>query len=161
MVTGGQVRVAGPKGSLELKLPPETEVVVSKDEVEVKVKDPHLGHIHGLIRSLVANMVKGVVEGWSKTLELTGTGFRAATDGGKLTLALGFSHPVIVSAPPGITFEVKENRITISGADKRLVGEIAAKVRKLKPADPYKAKGFKYEGEIIMRKAGKAAKTTA
>jgi large subunit ribosomal protein L6 len=91
-------------------------------------------------------------------LELAGTGFRSSTDGGELQLALGFSHPVIVKAPEGIKFEVKENKITVLGANKTLVGEVAAKIRRLKPADPYKLKGFKYENEVIIKKAGKAAK---
>ena len=112
----------------------------------------------GLRWAYLSNMVRGVTEGWGKVLELSGTGFRATTSGTQLDLALGFSHPIKVTAPAGITFEVKENKITIKGPDKELVGEIAARIRALRPADPYKAKGFKYENEVIVRKAGKAAK---
>jgi large subunit ribosomal protein L6 len=109
----------------------------------------------------MSNMVYGVSTGWNKVLELTGTGYRATVEGSNLNLALGFSHPVIVQSPKGITFEVKDGNITIRGADKMAVGEIAAKIRGLRPADPYKGKGFKYQGEVIIHKAGKAAKTGA
>ena len=103
-------------------------------------------------------MVIGVTAGWTKTLELSGTGFRSSVAGTNLNLALGFSHPVVIKAPDGITFEINENKIIVKGIDKTLVGEMAAQIRKLKPADPYKAKGFKYEGETVRRKPGKAAK---
>jgi large subunit ribosomal protein L6 len=103
-------------------------------------------------------MVIGVTEGWTKILELSGTGFRATTTGEELVLALGFSHPVKIPAPSGIRFEVKENKIKVAGSDKSLVGQVTAEIRSWKPADPYKAKGLKYENEIIIKKAGKAAK---
>jgi large subunit ribosomal protein L6 len=160
-VTGGLVEVTGPKGNLSLNLHPAAEVVVKDNQVVVSVKNEESKNIHGLTRSLIANMVHGVVEEWVKILELSGTGFRASATGDELQLALGFSHPVKVSAPSGIKFDVKENKISVTGIDKALVGEIAAKIRGLKPADPYKAKGFKYENEVIRRKAGKAAKTAA
>lgn len=154
-VTGNKVMVAGPRGRLEGIVPAQVQV---KDNL-VKVEGE--SQMAGMSRTLVFNMVKGVSEGWSKTLELSGTGFRAQVSEGKLQLALGFSHPVTVDAPDGITFEVKENKITVTGADRALVGEVAAKIRKLRPADVYKHKGFRYEGEKLIKKAGKAAKAGA
>ena len=155
-VTGSSVMVTGPKGRLEITTP--AEVKIENGEVRVSSPAPNLA---GMSRTLVANMVKGVVDGWSKALELSGTGYRATTTGTRLDLALGFSHPVVVDAPAGITFEVKENKITVLGADKAMVGLVASKIRRLRPADPYKLKGFKYEGEKIIKKAGKAAKAGA
>lgn len=153
--------VSGPLGKLQLDVNNAVEVVVLDGEVRVVLKDSESSNIHGLTRSLLANMIKGVSQGWDKTLELSGTGFRATTTGTELQLALGFSHPVKVTAPEGVKFEVKENKITVSGRDKIIVGEVAAKIRGLKPADPYKLKGLKYEGEVIIKKAGKAAKAGA
>lgn len=148
--------VSGPKGIMRVRVPIQVRV----DGGMVKVA-PTPGNLAGLTRTLVANAIAGVTIGWVKTLELSGTGYRAQTSGKQLTLALGFSHPVVIEAPEGIAFEVKENKIMISGVDRGLVGEMAAKLRGLRPADPYKAKGFKYEGEIIVKKAGKAAKAGA
>ncbi len=156
-VEGGKVLVFGPKGNLQINIPTGVSVDLANEHVTVK-GEGEIGSLLGLTRTLVSNMVVGVTEGWSKVLELSGTGYRANTTGNELNLALGFSHPVKLVAPAGLTFEVKDNKITIRGADKSLVGEMAAKIRALKPADPYKAKGFKYEGEVIIRKAGKAAK---
>ena len=154
-VTGNKITVKGPKGQLEATLP-----------AQVKVKDNQVitegeSQMAGMSRTMIYNMVKGVSEGWSKILELNGTGFRAQVTGGQLQLALGFSHSVNVDAPEGITFEVKENKITVTGADRALIGEVAAKLRGLRPADVYKHKGFKYEGEKLIKKAGKAAKAGA
>jgi len=160
-LAGGQAEVTGPKGTLKTKIHEKAEVKIDAESIKVEVPDQNYGNIHGLVRSLLANMVKGVTDGWTKTLELNGTGYRASTTGEELALALGFSHPVNIKAPAGISFEVKENKITIKGADKAMVGEIAAKIRGLKPADPYKLKGFKYEGEIIIKKVGKAVKAAA
>lgn len=157
-VSGKRVVVKGPKGELELKIVEGVEVVVESNQVKVNSGQSNL---HGLFRSLIANMVTGVATGWSKNLELSGTGYRASTNGSQLNLALGFSHPVVIDAPDGITFAVAENKITVAGIDKIMVGEVAAKIRAFRPADPYKAKGLKYEGEIIIRKAGKAAKAGA
>ena len=154
----GYIEVNGPKGSLKSPLHKDIRLEIIGNTVKVFIQDELKSNIHGLTRSLIANMVRGVAEEWKKTLELAGTGFRSSTDGGELQLALGFSHPVIVKAPEGIKFEVKENKITVLGANKTLVGEVAAKIRRLKPADPYKLKGFKYENEVIIKKAGKAAK---
>lgn len=158
---GNTVRVTGPKGTLTLKLHEKAGVKIDDQKICVVIDDDNFSNIHGLTRSLLFNMVRGVTDGWFKTLELNGTGYRASTTGSDLSLALGFSHPVDIKAPAGINFEVKENKITIRGADKALVGETAAKIRGLKPADPYKLKGFKYEGEIVIKKVGKAVKAAA
>jgi large subunit ribosomal protein L6 len=157
-VNSEQLTVKGPKGELTLILPSGSEVKSDGQEIKVSANS---GNIHGLVRSLVNNMVKGVSEGWTKSLELNGTGYRATVAGSDLQLALGFSHPVTVKAPIGVTFEVKENKITVIGFDKQLVGQMAAKIRSLRPADPYKLKGFKYTGEIIVKKVGKAVKAAA
>ncbi len=157
-IRDGLVVVSGPKGELTTKIPSEVKVTRDGDKVIV---NSEMSNLHGLIRTLINNCVLGVTDGWTKVLELNGTGYRANTTGAELNLALGFSHPVVVKAPTGITFTVVENKITVLGADKVVVGEVAAKIRRLRPADVYKAKGFKYEGEIIRRKAGKAAKAGA
>lgn len=157
-VTGNTVNVSGPKGNLQFALPTGVALKIADGVATVETA---MSNLQGLTRSMVANMVTGVTTGWTKSLELSGTGFRAATTGSELNLALGFSHPVIIKAPTGISFTVVENKITVSGADKTMVGEIAAKIRGKRPADPYKAKGLKYEGEVIIRKAGKAAKAGA
>jgi len=157
-VNSNRVSVVGPKGQLEWVMPEGVGAKIEEDKVLVTAK---LSNLHGLSRSLINNMVLGVSQGWSKTLELSGTGYRVAVAGSDLNMSLGFSHPVVVKAPAGVTFVVVENKITVSGTDKALVGEMAARIRGLKPADPYKAKGLKYEGEVIKRKAGKAAKAGA
>ncbi len=159
----GGVSIKGPKGELWQKIPTKVKVTLADKKILVSVADEESTSkaLHGLIRSLIANMVKGVTEGYSKTLELSGVGFRASVSGEKLALAVGFSHPVEITPPAGITFSVKENKITVTGIDKALVGEISAKVRAIRPAEPYKGKGIKYEGEIIRRKAGKAGKAGA
>ena len=157
-VNSNRVSVVGPKGNLEFTLPEGVATEIKDNKISVVSE---FSNLHGLSRSLIANMVTGVSTGWTKVLELSGTGYRANVSGKDLNLALGFSHPVKVTAPDGIAFTIAENKITVAGIDKGLVGEIAARIRKLKPADPYKAKGFKYEGEIIRRKAGKAAKAGA
>lgn len=157
-VVGGIVKVSGAKGVVEVRLPVGAEIKISDNIARVSADQSNL---QGLVKALVSNAVKGVAFGWKKSLELTGTGYKAVVVGGNLQLSLGFSHQVIVPSQPGIAFEVKENTITLSGIDRTLVGEIAAKIRAWKPADPYKAKGLKYQGEIIVRKAGKAAKAGA
>lgn len=151
----GMVLVAGPKGKLTVQIPEKVTVATVDGKVIVKSEAPNL---HGMVKTNISNAVKGVTEGWTRVLELSGTGYRAAVAGGTLQLALGFSHPVNVPAPAGIAFEAKDNKITVSGADKIMVGQTAAIIRSFRPADPYKAKGLKYEGEIIVKKAGKAAK---
>ena len=154
-VISSRVTVTGKKGELTLDVPRGVEVKVKDSQILVSSNQSNM---HGLVRSLINNMVIGVTAGWTKTLELSGTGFRSSVAGTNINLALGFSHPVVIKAPDGITFEINENKIIVKGIDKTLVGEMAAQIRKLKPADPYKAKGFKYEGETVRRKPGKAAK---
>lgn len=154
-ISGHGVDVAGPKGKLCVNIPDGVEVKLADSLVKIESKQSEM---QGMVKMMIANAVTGVTEGWKKTLELSGTGFRAAVAGNNLQMALGFSHPVNVVAPEGVAFEVKENKITVSGCDKGTVGQTAAIIRGWKPADPYKAKGLKYEGEVIIRKAGKAAK---
>jgi large subunit ribosomal protein L6 len=151
------IQLTGSKGSLNLILPAEVELVIDAHQIIVKTTAEKT-NIQGVIRANLANLVQGVTQGWTKVLELNGTGFRASSAGPQLDLALGFSHPVKVVAPTGISFAIKDNKITVSGMDKTLVGQVAAQVRKLKPADVYKHKGLKYEGEKLIKKAGKAAK---
>ena len=153
-ISGGVVQ--GPKGTVKVNIPRGVEVV-NKDGILTIAGGTN--NIQGLTRTLIANAIKGVTVDWSKTLELSGTGYRANVANGQLQLAMGFSHPVAITAPDGIEFVVKENKITVWGPDKALVGLMAARIRGVRPADPYKAKGFIYEGEKIIRKAGKAAKT--
>ena len=153
--------VKGPKGELVRKIPEGIELKLESNQVEIssKVKDKNINKtLLGTFRSNVANMVQGVSEGWSKKLELVGVGFRAEVSGTKLTMALGFSHPVVFEAPAGITFKVEKNIITVEGVDKELVGLVADKIRSVKPPEPYKGKGIKYSDEVVRRKAGKAAK---
>ena len=157
-VIGDRIQISGPKGELNLDIPHGVEVKVENNQILVTAK---LSNMWGLVRSLLNNMVIGVTDGWTKTLELSGTGYRANTTGTELNLALGFSHPIVVKAPEGIKFEVIENKIKVMGTDKGLVGQIAAQIRSYRPADPYKAKGFKYEGEVIVKKPGKSAKAGA
>jgi len=160
----GQVlSVTGPKGSLEVLIPQgvSTEEKEGSLSVSVSGKGKKMRIFHGTTRALIANAVKGVTEGWAKTLELVGTGFRAETTGALLTMALGFSHPVKVEAPEGISFKVEKTFVTIEGADRELVGLIAERIRKIRPPEPYKGKGIKYKDEVVRRKAGKAAKAQA
>jgi large subunit ribosomal protein L6 len=160
---GKMIKVAGTKGELMWVYPEKVTVKFAEGKLAIGSEDGagEINNLLGLTHSLVSNMVKGVVEGWTRTLELNGTGYRANVAGTDLNLALGFSHPVLIPAPAGVAFEVKENKIFVRGADKSLVGETAAKIRSLRPADPYKGKGFKYEGEVLIKKAGKAAKAGA
>ena len=154
----GTVRVKGPRG--ELARPVPKEITVTREDSTLHVErgsdEPTHRSLHGLTRSLIANMVTGVTTGFSRRLEVNGVGYRAAVSAGNLVLQVGYSHPVLVPAPPGITFVVQANAITISGADKELVGEVAAQVRRVRPPEPYKGKGIKYAEEVIRRKAGKA-----
>lgn len=154
------VLVAGPKGQLLVVLVPGVTVAVVGKTVEVKQKgDSKDSSLVGLCRSLIQNAVVGVTKGWSKTLELVGVGFRAQLEGTALVLHVGFSHPVKIEAPDGISFAITENKITVTGADKYLVGDIAASVKRVKKPEPYKGKGIRYLGEVIRKKLGKAAKT--
>ena len=155
------VRVAGPRGDLFERKARVIEVALQDGQIVVKRPTDRAEHraLHGLTRTLIANMVEGVTKGFEKQLEIQGVGYRAQLKGTDLELALGFSHPVHVMAPKGIEFEVPApTRITIRGIDKQLVGEIAANIRKIRKPEPYKGKGVRYEGEFVRKKAGKAAK---
>ena len=160
-VGDGSVSVTGPNGVLAQAVDPDIKVSVVEGEVRVERPTDEREHraLHGLYRSLIANMVEGVTKGFEKRLEIQGVGYRAAMKGSGLELQLGFSHPVDFPAPEGITFEVPApNRITIRGIDKQLVGETAARIRRIRKPEPYKGKGIRYEGEYVRKKAGKAAK---
>ena len=156
------VVVKGPKGTLEHEVPSTITVARDGDDLVVTRPDDERAHraLHGLTRSLVNNMVVGVSDGFSRDLEIVGVGYRAIPQGpAKIELQLGFSHPVFVDAPDGITFDVPQpTRIVVLGADKQLVGQVAADIRKLRKPEPYKGKGIRYSDERVLRKAGKSAK---
>ncbi len=159
--TGKIVSVSGPKGVLTMNLDPAISLEIEGDKVLVKRKSDQkkIKALHGLTRSLIANMTAGVKDLWSKNLELVGVGFRALVSGNKLTLNVGYSHPVEVVVPEGISFEVTDNtKIKVSGIDKQLVGQISANLKKIRVPDVYKGKGIRYEGEYIRKKVGKSAK---
>jgi large subunit ribosomal protein L6 len=158
--SNGVITVEGPKGKLTQKI----EDVITTEVVENKIvfnrpsdSKPHRAR-HGLYRSLVANMVTGVTEGFTRNLEIEGVGYRVEKTGKGITLSLGFSHPIVFFPPEGVEIKVEPgNKISVSGIDKQLVGQVAAKIRSLRPPEPYKGKGVRYEGEYIRRKAGKTA----
>ena len=160
-INGREVTVTGPKGKLSLEVAEPIEV--SQNDGVITVTRPNdegnVRALHGLSRSLVANMVTGVTEGYRKTLEIVGVGYRVQAKGSNLEFSLGFSHPVTVSPPEGITLRVETpTRLVVEGIDKQQVGEVAANIRKLRKPDPYKGKGLRYSGEHIRRKVGKAGK---
>ena len=161
-IAEGNLSVKGPKGTLARPIP--GEITVRQEDSTLLVERPNDERqnraLHGLTRSLVNNMVVGVTDGFNKDLEIVGVGYRATARGAnQIELALGFSHPVVVDAPDGITFEVPQpTRITVRGIDKELVGQVAANIRKIRKPEPYKGKGVRYAGERVIRKAGKAAK---
>jgi large subunit ribosomal protein L6 len=160
-IDGRNVTVRGPKGTLSHVV--AEPITVSQEDGVIAVSRPDderlSKSLHGLSRTLIANMVTGVTNGYSKTLEIVGTGYRVTAKGSDLEFALGFSHPVLVKAPEGITFRVETpTRFAVEGIDKQKVGEVAANIRKLRKPDPYKGKGVRYQGEQIRRKAGKAGK---
>jgi large subunit ribosomal protein L6 len=160
-IKGREVTVRGPKGSLSLAVAEPIEV--SQSDGTVTVTRPNdegeIRALHGLSRSLIANMVTGVTQGYQKTLEIVGVGYRVQAKGQGLEFSLGFSHPLPVAAPEGITFRVETpTRFVVEGIDKQQVGEVAANIRKLRKPDPYKGKGVRYQGEQIRRKVGKAGK---
>lgn len=158
-VEGRQVKVTGPKGSLEKEMPREVTAEVKEGFVEVTKKGNSKFHrsLHGTYRSLIQNMVKGVSEGYRKQLELIGTGFRAEVSGKTLTLIVGYSHPVRIEAPEGISFKVEKMIVTVEGMDKETVGQIASVIRAVRPPEPYQGKGIKYTDEVVRRKPGKQA----
>jgi large subunit ribosomal protein L6 len=160
-ITGQNVAVKGPKGSLAIAVP--APIQVSQADGVITVARPNEERVtrslHGLSRTLVANMVEGVTNGYSLTINIVGVGYRVAEKGKDLEFQLGYSHPITFPAPEGITYKVESpTKLIISGIDKQLVGETAAKVKKLRKADPYKGKGLRLEGEVVRRKAGKAGK---
>jgi large subunit ribosomal protein L6 len=160
-VNDGVVTVKGPKGELTIPVASPIEVEVADGQVQVTRPDDERESrsLHGLTRTLIANDIVGVTEGYSKSLEVVGTGYRVQAKGTGIEFALGFSHPVSVEPPAGITFAVEgNNKVTVSGISKQAVGEVAANLRKLRKPEPYKGKGVRYAGEQIRRKAGKAGK---
>lgn len=160
-VAGQDVKVKGPKGELNLTISEPIKVTLEDNSILVSRPDDEATSksLHGLSRTLIANNVQGVSEGFSKSLEIVGTGYRAASKGSNVELALGLSHPVVVSPPDGVTLTVEgNNKIIVSGISKQAVGEVAANIRKLRKPEPYKGKGIRYEGERVRRKAGKAGK---
>ncbi len=157
-VSGRTVKVEGPKGKLSLDLPAAVEAAVEGKTLAVRAASEarEARALHGLIRSLIQNMVVGVTQGFRKQLEIEGVGFKAAVQGKNLNLSLGFSHPILFPIPEGIKISVEENtRITVDGCDKQQVGEVAASIRRFYPPEPYKGKGVRYAGEKIRRKEGK------
>ena len=158
-VQGNAISVEGPKGKLAHSLPVELAVEQKGSELIIKTASelPQTGALHGLHRTLVQNMVEGVVSGYLKELELSGVGYRAQISGNKLEMFVGFTHPVIYLIPAGITVEApKPTQLIVKGIDKQLVGQVAARIREFAKPEPYKGKGIKYVGEVIRRKAGKA-----
>lgn len=158
-VSGHTVTVKGPKGTLVRQFPPEINVEVKEEKALVSAKGTgkFVMALFGTTRALINNDVKGVSEGWNKKLELVGTGFRAELAGNILSLTVGYSHPVKVTAPEGISFKVEKNVVTVEGQNRELVGQVSADIRSVRPPEPYKGKGIKYVDEVIRRKAGKAA----
>ena len=158
----GAFSVKGPKGELSKALPAGVSIKTEGDKLHVVRADDSRENRakHGLIRAHLANMVKGVTDGWNRELEINGVGYRAEVAGDTINMALGYSHPVAFKLPKGVTAKVDKNRVTLSSADRDLVGQTAAKVRELRPPEPYKGKGVKYVEEVIKRKVGKAGATS-
>jgi len=163
-IAGNKIVASGTKGKLEITLPEKLEAKKEDKIITItrKSEEGSVKALHGLFRVLVNNIIIGVSKGFEKTLELSGVGYRASVQGKKLVLNIGFSHPVEIDPPAGILFEVEgTNKVKVSGIDKQLVGQIAAEVRAVREVEPYKGKGIKYVGEVVRRKAGKAAKAGA
>ena len=160
-IDGANIEVKGPKGQLSLVVASPISVALEDGNVVVTRPDDERNSrsLHGLTRTLIANQITGVTQGFSKGLEIVGTGYRVTAKGSDLEFALGYSHPILVQPPQGITFTVDGNtKVTVSGIDKQAVGEVAANIRKLRKPEPYKGKGVRYAGEVVRRKAGKAGK---
>jgi large subunit ribosomal protein L6 len=157
----GSISVKGPKGELTKAMPTGISVKIEGDKLTVlRVDDERQNRAkHGLMRAHLANMVKGVTDGWTRELEINGVGYRAEVAGDTINMALGYSHPVVFKLPKGVTAKVEKNRVTLASADRDLVGQIAAKLRELRPPEPYKGKGVKYVEEVIKKKVGKAGAT--
>ena len=157
-IAGSVVEVKGPKGTLTQAIPPGIVVEQVGNELQAKPKsdDPQLGKFHGLARSLVANAVEGVVNGFKRELDIVGVGYRAELKGRQVTFALGYSHPVVLEIPAGIDIAVeKQTHLTVTGIDRQMVGQIAANIRRMRKPDPYKQKGVRYTGEVLKKKVGK------
>lgn len=160
-IASNEVTVDGPKGKLTMDYRPEITIKQDGDKIIVSRKndDKFIRSLHGLYRSKLSNMITGVTSGWSRNLDLVGVGYRAQGGGDNLNLSVGFSHPVKISAPQGVSFNVADNtKISVSGIDKILVGQVAANIRGVKPPEVYKGKGIRYSGEFVRKKAGKAGK---
>jgi len=161
-IEGSRVSVRGPKGKLEREFNPEMKVTLADNVIRVERPDDsrQFRALHGLTRSLINNMVIGVTQGYSKTLEIHGTGYRAELQGATLVLNLGFSHPVVIEPPADVQFQVnpRANTLTVAGIDKQVVGQLTAEIRAWRPVEPYLGKGIRYVGEHVRRKAGKAGK---
>jgi large subunit ribosomal protein L6 len=160
-IDGANIEVKGPKGTLNHVVPSPISVVIEDSTILVARPDDERDSrsLHGLTRTLIANNIEGVTKGFSKGLEIVGTGYRVTAKGQALEFALGYSHPILVEPPVGITFQVEGNtKITVVGIDKQAVGEVAANLRKLRKPEPYKGKGVRYAGEVVRRKAGKSGK---
>jgi large subunit ribosomal protein L6 len=157
----GQLSVKGPKGDLTKNIPEGVTLKLEGDKVSVSRADdsPASRAKHGLVRAHLANMVKGVTVGWQRELEINGVGYRAEVTGASVTFALGYSHPIVFKLPKSVTARVEKNRLTLTSADKDELGQVAAKMRELRPPEPYKGKGVKYVEEVIKKKVGKAAAT--
>jgi large subunit ribosomal protein L6 len=156
----GTVKVKGPKGELSVDVRPEISVEVGTEEIVIKRPSDSKKHreLHGLYRALLNNMITGVTAGYERRLEIVGVGYKAELKGKKLLLQLGYSHPIVFALPPEVTVQVPQpTALIVSGIDKQLVGQVAAKIRSFRPVEPYKGKGIKYEGEYVRRKAGKTA----
>lgn len=161
--TGDLLTVVGPKGTLTVNCSKELEVKTEETKITLSInkESKFARSVWGTTRMLIANSIKGVTEGYKKQLELVGTGYRSEVQGDTLVLTVGYSHPVNIKAPEGITFKVEKSVINVEGIDKQVVGQVAANIRSARPPEPYKGKGVKYVGEVIRRKAGKAAKAAA
>lgn len=155
-----EIKILGPRGELSKKIPSFFDIEIQDKILKIKPKNEKIyASMWGLWRTLIWNMIEGVLNGFSKELELVGIGWRAQLEGNNLVLNVGFSHPVVISPVPGISFEVSKNTIKVSGIDKQLVGQVAANIRSVRKIDPYKGKGIRYKDELIRKKAGKAGKT--
>ena len=160
-IDGQEISVKGPKGSLSHTVPAPITVVMEDNNLIVARPDDERNSrsLHGLTRTLIANNIEGVTKGFTKGLEIVGTGYRVTAKGSAIEFALGYSHPILVEPPAGISFQVEGNtKITVVGIDKQAVGEVAANIRKLRKPEPYKGKGVRYAGEVVRRKAGKSGK---